>query len=112
MNRRTLPVERRKSAFQIITGKISNANGNATSATQEPHAVSLLATGLALFDLKTTLHSGNMVAQTKETTDYTLGLICRRQLNKQLTNFVGYIPLFTLSTSQGISKTFLQHLIQ
>ena len=61
VNRRTLPVERRKSAFQITTGKISNANGNATSVTQEPHAVSLLATGLALFDLKTTLNSGNMV---------------------------------------------------
>ena len=58
VKRRTFPVERRESAFLIITGKASNAN--ATSATQEPHVVSLLASGLALFNLKTTLHSSNM----------------------------------------------------
>ena len=60
VNRRTFPVERRESAFLIITGKASNANE--TSATLEPHVVSLLASGLwpLLFNLKTTLHSGDM----------------------------------------------------
>lgn len=85
VNQRTFPVERRKSASLTIMIKVSNAN--ADRDTQESHAVSLPATHLASFELKTTLHSGNMAEKTKETTDYNFGLICRRQLNKQLANF-------------------------
>ena len=40
VNQKTFPVEKKKSAYLIITGKAWNAN--ATSATQEPHAVSIL----------------------------------------------------------------------
>ena len=58
VNRRTFPVERRKSASLTITGKASNANAN--QGTPGPHAVSLLVTYLVLFNLKTTLHSDNM----------------------------------------------------
>ena len=58
VNQRTFPVERRKDASLTITGKASNAN--ADRDTQESHAVSLLATHLALFKLKITLHSDNM----------------------------------------------------
>ena len=58
MNQTTFPVERREDAYLTITGKASSAN--ADRDTQESHAVSLLATHLASFKLKTTLHSGNM----------------------------------------------------
>ena len=58
VNRRTFPVERRESASLTITGKASNANAN--MGTPGSHAVSLLATYLALFNLKTTFHNDNM----------------------------------------------------
>jgi len=58
VNQRTFPVERRKSASLTIMIKVSNAN--ADRDTQESHAVSLPATHLALFKLKTTIQSGNM----------------------------------------------------
>ena len=63
MNQRTSTVERREDASLTITGKASSAN--ADRDTQESHAVSLLATHLALLKLKTTLHSGNMAASRK-----------------------------------------------